>query len=156
MLSNSYEEAKAIANLGRLALQIKDYPHALVKLQQALTAMNRLGAMYDALALYHDLSSLFLAQGNYARAEEMVAMREREADRLGYMDRNVMDRTDAASCSEYAGCKEEAAQDCAGILQLSCRGEDPCTETLLANREKEQFGKLPEPSSLSLQQSRIG
>jgi tetratricopeptide (TPR) repeat protein len=26
MLSNPYEEAKAIANLGRLALQVKDYP----------------------------------------------------------------------------------------------------------------------------------
>ena len=63
MLSNSYEEAKAIANLGRLALQIKDYPRALVKLQQALTAVNRLGAMYDALALYNDLSSLFSPRG---------------------------------------------------------------------------------------------
>ena len=142
MLSNPYEEAKAIANLGRLALQVKDYPHALVKLQQALAAMSRLGAMHDSLALYQDLRSLFLAQKDYARAEEMAALREQEADRLGYM--------------EHAGCKDEGAQDCGGVLQLSCHEEGPSTGTLLAKREKENSEELPEPSPLLLQQSRIG
>jgi tetratricopeptide (TPR) repeat protein len=104
MLSNPYEEAKAIANLGRLALQVKDYPDALVKLQQALAAMSRLGAMHDSQGLYQDLRHLFLAQGDYARAEEMAALREREAVRLGYM--------------EHSGRKDEGAQNCAGILQL--------------------------------------
>jgi hypothetical protein len=98
MLSNPYEEAKAIANLGRLALQVKDYPHALVKLQQALAAMSRLGAMHDSLALYQDLRRLFLAQGIMREQERDGVLREQEADRLGYM--------------EHAGCKDEVAQDC--------------------------------------------
>jgi tetratricopeptide (TPR) repeat protein len=141
MLSNPYEEAKAIANLGRLALQVKDYPHARVMLQQALAAMSRLGAMHDSLALYQDLRSLFLAQKDYARAEEMAALREHEADRLGYM--------------EHAGCKDEGAQDCGSILLSSCHEKGPSTETLLANREKENSKELPESSLLLLQQSRI-
>jgi len=47
--------------------------------------MIRLGAMHDCLALYQDLHSLFLAQGDYARAEEMAALRERASGRFGYM-----------------------------------------------------------------------
>jgi hypothetical protein len=42
--------------------------------------------MHDSLALYQDLRRLFLAQGDYARAEEMAALREHEAGRLGYME----------------------------------------------------------------------
>jgi tetratricopeptide (TPR) repeat protein len=117
MLSNPYEEAKAIANLGRLALQLKDYPQARVMLQQALAALKRLGAMYDALVLYEDLRRLFLAQGDHARAEEMAVLREREAGRLGYMD-VTKDLTDAAECAENASGKGEARQDYAGHLQL--------------------------------------
>jgi tetratricopeptide (TPR) repeat protein len=142
MLSNPYEEAKAIANLGKLAFQVKDYPHALVKLQQALAAMSRLGAMHDSLALYQDLRSLFLAQKDYARAEEMAVLREQEAGRLGYMERD--------------GFKDEVAQDCGDVLLLSCHEKGPSTGTLLAKGEKENFDELPEPSPLLLQQSRIG
>ena len=123
-LSHPYEEAKATANLGRLALQVKDYPHALVKLQQALAAMSRLGAIYDALALYHDLGRLFLDQGDYARAEEMSALREREAGRIGYIG-----------------------------VQLYCHEEGPRAGTLLAKREKEKSEKLLEPLPLPLQRS---
>jgi hypothetical protein len=112
--------------------------------------------MYDTLALYRDLSSLFLAQGNYARAEEMAALREQEAGRLGYMDRNAKNQTHAAECMVHAGCKDEAAQDCGGVLLLSCHEKGPSTGTLLAKREKENSEKLPEPSPLLLQQSRIG
>ncbi len=137
MLSNPYEEAKALSNLGRLALQVKDYPEALVKLQQALAAMSRLGAMHDSLALYLDLNHLFLAQGDYARAEEMAALREREVGWVGYM--------------EHAGCKDEGAQNCVGFLQLSCHEEAPGSKILLAKREKEDSEKLPEPLHLPLQ-----
>ena len=143
-LSNPYEEAKAIANLGRLALQVKDYPHALVKLQQALAAMSRLGAMHDALALYQDLRSLFLAQGDHARAEEMAALREREASRLGYMELNA--RTS----------KAEAAWDYARWPQLSCHEKSPSTDAVLAKREKGNSEDMPEPSPVLLQQNRIG
>jgi len=156
MLSNPYEEAKAIANLGRLALQVKDYPHALVKLQQALAAMKRLGAMYDALALYHDLGCLFLDQGDHARAEEMAALREREASRLGCMDLNVRDLTDAAECVLHAGCIGEVLQDCADGLQLSCQGEGRSTGTAREKRGKRNSETLQELSPLQLQQSRIG
>jgi tetratricopeptide (TPR) repeat protein len=137
MLSNPYEEAKALANLGRLALQVKDYPQALVKLQQALTVMNRLGAMHDSLVLYLDLRCLFLALGDYAQAEKMAALREREAGRLGYM--------------EHAGCKDGGAEDCGGVLQLSCHGQGAGSGILLAKRENENSEKLPDASPLPLQ-----
>ena len=120
-LSNPYEEAKAIANLGRLALQVKDYPQALVKLQQALAAMNRLGAMHDALALYQDLCSLFTAQGDHARAEEMAALREREASRLGYMELNVKEsHRGYRQSGEHAGREGGAAW---GFMLLKRRGK---------------------------------
>ena len=138
MLSNPYEEAKAIANQGRLALQVKDYPHALVKLQQALAAMNHLGAMYDALALYHDLRRLFSVQGDHARAEEMTSLREREARRLGYLEPN------------------EAQQDYAGGLQLSCHEKSSGAETAHGKMENGNSEELPKPLSVQLQQSRIG
>ena len=142
MLSNPYEEAKAIAHLGRLALQVKDYTQALVKLQQALAAMSRLGAMYDALALYQDLGCLFSAQGDHARAEEMAAIREHEAERLGFTDQNVIDLADVAKHVEHAGC-----------LQLSCH-EVHNAAAALDKKEKGNPEELPELSPVQLLQSR--
>jgi tetratricopeptide (TPR) repeat protein len=84
MLSNPYEEAKAIANLGKLCMLRKNYPEALGKLKKASAAMSRLGALHDSQAIYSDLSQIFLAQGDRARAEEMAALRDREAARADH------------------------------------------------------------------------
>jgi len=61
----------------------------------------------------------------------MAALRERELSRIGY--------------EKPAGCKDEGAQDCVGVLQLSCHEEGPGSKNLLAKRE-EDSEKLPEPS----------
>jgi tetratricopeptide (TPR) repeat protein len=86
MLGNPYEEAKAIANLGRLCMLRKNYPEALDRLKQASAAMSRLGALHDSQAIYSDLHQLFLAQGDHARAEEMAALRDRDAARADHRD----------------------------------------------------------------------
>jgi tetratricopeptide (TPR) repeat protein len=99
-LSHLYEEAKANANLGRLALQVKDYPQALIKLQQALIAMSLLGAVYDVSALYHDLAGLFHSQGDHARAEEMAAKAKSQAMRLEHSDLCRSDLSPAAKVGE--------------------------------------------------------
>ncbi|MDD4448534.1 MAG: hypothetical protein PHN61_12775, partial [Methanothrix sp.] len=131
------EEAKAIANLGRLALQVKDYPQALVKLQQAQDAMSRLGAMHDSQILYQDLYCLFLALGDYAQAEKMATLRERDNSRMGN--------------GELAGRKDESAHVCGGVLQLSCHEESLRSKIQLGKKESDDREMLPEPSSLPLQ-----
>jgi tetratricopeptide (TPR) repeat protein len=104
-LSHPYEEAKALSNLGRLALQTKDYPSALTKLRQALAAMSRLGAMHDVSALRIDLASLFRFYGDHARADEMAAMAERQEDSG---EKVVILQDDLADLLEEGGKRAEA------------------------------------------------
>jgi tetratricopeptide (TPR) repeat protein len=73
-LASPYEEAKALASLGRLALQIKEYPEAEARLEQALCILRSLGAALDIRAIYGDLQRLFMARGDCIRAEEMAAL----------------------------------------------------------------------------------
>jgi len=58
----------------------------LAKLQQAMASLQRLGARYDVLKIHHDLIVLFLAQKDYARAEEMANLLRPEARLLRYPD----------------------------------------------------------------------
>ncbi|HPS91566.1 MAG TPA: tetratricopeptide repeat protein [Methanothrix sp.] len=108
MISNPYEEAKAIANLGRLCMLRKNYPEALDRLKKACSAMSRLGALFDSQAIYSDLYQLFLTQGDHARAKEMAALRDREAARTGHRD--------------YPDRKDGGAQECAA-RKTSCTGK---------------------------------
>ena len=79
--SSLHEEAKCMALLGRLALQVKDYPRALQRLQQALAASSRIGAMYDVVCIYRDMSRLFAAQGDGVRAQEMAVLADHQQSR---------------------------------------------------------------------------
>ena len=61
--SNLYEEAKACANLGRLALAQVDNRDAMANLKLALATFSRIGAMFDVITVYHDLTGVFLGAG---------------------------------------------------------------------------------------------
>jgi tetratricopeptide (TPR) repeat protein len=123
-LSNLLEEAKAMANLGRLALARRDYAEALVRLQKALSTFIDLGALFDVITLYHDLTSLFLAQEDYARAEEMAILRQRQARMLGYADLNIKALADLAECEAHTGRKEEARADYISALHMAWNEKD--------------------------------
>jgi len=88
-----------------------DYPEALVKLQKALADFGRLGALFDVITLYSDLTFLFLAQKDYARAEEMAVLRQRQARMLGYVDLGIKALTDLAECEAHTGREGEAMAD---------------------------------------------
>jgi tetratricopeptide (TPR) repeat protein len=120
LIDNLYEEARAIANLGRLALQIRDYPRALVKLQKALAAMIRLGANYDVLTLYRDLTGLYLAQEDYARAEEMASRAQRQRMMLDHPD--ICNSVLLSSPDCQAASREEVPvrQEAGNVIDL-CR-----------------------------------
>jgi len=127
MLGNPYEEAKAIANLGRLCMLRKNYPEALARLKQACSAMSRLGALHDTQVIYSDLYQLFLAQGDHARAEEMAALRDREAARAGHRDGS--DR------------KDGGAQACAA-RKTSCNGKGQRAGIRNDQRSEKRAGPL--------------
>ena len=101
--SNLYEEAKACANLGRLALDKMDNQEAMAKLKLALATFSRIGAMFDVITIYHDLAGLFLGQGDYVRAEEMAVLELRQAKLLGYPDLCIKALTDLADCEAHTG-----------------------------------------------------
>jgi tetratricopeptide (TPR) repeat protein len=130
-LSNLYEEAKAIANLGRLAMVKMDYPEALVKLQKALADFGRLGALFDVITLYSDLTFLFLAQKDYARAEEMAVLRQRQARMLGYVDLGIKALTDLAECEAHTGREGEAMADYIDALRMAWNEGDKFPSTTL-------------------------
>jgi tetratricopeptide (TPR) repeat protein len=132
MQSHPYEEAKALANLGRVLMLGKDYPGALARLEQASAAMNRLGAVHDSLAVYADLHRLFLAVGDHARAEEMAALRDREAGKVCH--------------KEGLACKDSGVQAYAAS-QSSCAEKGP-EISVMDNQKSENH---PKPSPLPVQ-----
>jgi tetratricopeptide (TPR) repeat protein len=132
-LSNLYEEAKAVANMGRLALVRMDYPEALVKLQKALNDFSRLGALFDVITLYRDLTLLFLAEKDYVRAEEMAVLRQRQARMLGYVDLNINALTDLAECEAHTGREGEAWRDYTDALRLAWNEGDRFPSAALQN-----------------------
>jgi tetratricopeptide (TPR) repeat protein len=72
------EESRSLALQGRLALDIKDYPRALRRLQKALAIASRIGAVYDVVCIYRDISRIFAAQGDGIRAGEMAELAARQ------------------------------------------------------------------------------
>lgn len=123
-LSLSYEEAKAISSLGRLALASGDYEDALRRMKQALVIFGRLGASLDLIEVYRDMTLLFLAQDDYQRAEEMAMLRQRQARILGHADLSLLATVDLAECEARTGKKEEARADYAGALRLAGKEGD--------------------------------
>ena len=117
--SNLYEEAKACANLGRLALDKMDNLEAMAKLKLALATFSRIGAMFDVITIYHDLTGLFLGQGDYVRAEEMAVLELRQARLLGYPDLCIKALTDLADCEAHTGRVMEAKSDYVFALRLA-------------------------------------
>jgi tetratricopeptide (TPR) repeat protein len=88
-LENPYQEAKALAGMGRAAMQQKEYDLAEAHLHQALSLLKSLGAKGDLLFLYGLLQQLFLSRGDLARAEEMAALKGDETARLQRTDAGV-------------------------------------------------------------------
>ena len=78
-LGNPHQEARALAGMGRAALQEKSYDSAESLLSQALSICKPLGARGDIAAISRILQQLFLSQGDHARAKEM----DRLAGRAG-------------------------------------------------------------------------
>jgi len=107
-LSNSLEVARCLEHLGRLAMEKKDFCDSLARLQQALTSFQRLGAACDVIAVYHDLITLFLAQDDHTRAEEMAVLLERQAELLGYQGPLIKATVD---CKEYIDQTCEAQEE---------------------------------------------
>jgi tetratricopeptide (TPR) repeat protein len=124
MLCHPLEEAKALRNQGMLALAIGDYRESENRLQQALAAFGRLCAIYDVVSLYDDLSALYLAQKNYALAEEMAALLERQSRLLGYTELNIKAFIALADCEAHTGRGERAAEDYAQALRLAKEHSD--------------------------------
>lgn len=136
-LSLPYEEAKAISNLGRLALARGDYEDALTRMKQALAIFRRLGALLDIVAVYRDMTLLFLTQGDYLRAEEMALLRQRQARVLGHADLNLLALADLAECEARTGRREEARADYAHALrQVQKEGDRIPSSTLRQISEK--------------------
>ncbi|NTV77035.1 MAG: tetratricopeptide repeat protein, partial [Methanothrix sp.] len=80
-MENPYQEAKALAGLGRAAMERKEHDLAEAQLFGALAICRTLGARVDALGLYRSLEQLFLSRGDLQRAEEMAAVQKDEAFR---------------------------------------------------------------------------
>ncbi|HSD57523.1 MAG TPA: tetratricopeptide repeat protein, partial [Methanotrichaceae archaeon] len=118
-LCNPHEEARALRNLGCVALLQKDYRECAALLHQALEIFNRLEAMYDVMSLYYNMASLALAQEEYARAEEISILLERQGGLLGYVDLNIRALVAIADCEMHTGRKEEARRDYARALELA-------------------------------------
>jgi tetratricopeptide (TPR) repeat protein len=118
-LCNPHEEARALRNLGNAALLQKDYKDCGAKLLQALEIFNRLGAMYDVMSIYYSMASLALAQEEYAKAEEISILLERQGMRLGYVDLNIRALVAIADCEMHTGRKDEARRDYARALELA-------------------------------------
>lgn len=136
-LSLPYEEAKAIFSLGRLDLAREKYEDALIEMKKALAIFSRLGALLDIIAVYRDMTLLFLAQEDYPRAEEMAILRQHQARILGHNDLFVMALIDLAECEAHTGRKEEARADYASALRLAWKEEDRVpSSTLLQISEK--------------------
>jgi len=123
-LCNPLEEAKALRNQGMLALAIGDYRESEDRLQQALAAFGKLCAIYDVVSLYDDLSALYLAQKNYALAEEMAALLERQSRLLGYTELKIKAFMALADCEAHTGRGERAAEDYAQALRLAKEHSD--------------------------------
>ncbi|NTV27596.1 MAG: tetratricopeptide repeat protein, partial [Methanothrix sp.] len=122
--SNLYEEAKACANLGRLAMAKMDNREAMDKLKLALATFSRIGAMFDVITIYHDLAGLFLGQEDYVRAEETAVLELRYAKLLGYPDLCIKALTDLADCEAHTGRVREAKSDYAFALRLAREKSD--------------------------------
>jgi tetratricopeptide (TPR) repeat protein len=71
---NPHQEAKALAGMGRVALEQKEKDLAEAHLSQALSICRALGAKGDALRLCRSLQQLFLSQGDLHRAQEMASL----------------------------------------------------------------------------------
>ena len=78
-LESPHQEARALAGMGRAALQEKNYDSAESHLTQALSICKPLGARGEVAAISGVLQQLFLSRGDHARAEEM----DRLAGRAG-------------------------------------------------------------------------
>jgi hypothetical protein len=91
----------------------------LAKLQQAMASLQRLGAMYDVINIYHDLVTLFLAQEDYVRAEEMAILLERQAGLLGYPDLSIKATAALAYCEAHTNRIAQAGEDYACALRLA-------------------------------------
>ncbi|MDD1722444.1 MAG: hypothetical protein LUQ15_03005 [Methanothrix sp.] len=61
-MENPYQEAKALAGLGRAAMERKEHDLAEAQLFGALAICRTLGARVDALELYRSLEQLFLSR----------------------------------------------------------------------------------------------
>jgi tetratricopeptide (TPR) repeat protein len=118
-LCNPHEEARALRNMGDIALLQKDYKDCGIKLSQALEIFNRLGAMYDVMSIYYGMASLALAQEEYAKAEEISILLERHGKLLGYVDLNIRALVAIADCEMHTGQKDEARRDYARALELA-------------------------------------
>jgi len=70
-LESPHQEARALAGMGRAALQEKNYDSAESLLTQALSICKPLGARGEVTAISGVLQQLFLSRGDHARAEEM-------------------------------------------------------------------------------------
>jgi tetratricopeptide (TPR) repeat protein len=76
------------------------------------------------VSLYDDLSALYLAQNNYALAEEMAALLERQSRLLGYTELNIKAFMALADCEAHTGRGERAAEDYAQALRLAKEHSD--------------------------------
>ncbi len=142
-LCNTYEEARALRNLGDLALLSKDYRECEAKLKQSLEIFNRLEAMYDVMSIYCSLANLALAKEEYVKAEEISILLERQGKLLGYADLNIKALIILAECEMHTGRKDKAREDCSEALKLSeGRGDSAYSKTLNLLMEKILKGLL--------------
>jgi tetratricopeptide (TPR) repeat protein len=118
-LCNTFEEARALRHLGVIAMLQEDYLESSAKLSQASAIFSRLGAMYDLMSLYHDLATLSVVQGDYARAEEISTLLERQGKLLGYADLTIRALVVLANCETKTGRLSKAKEDYARALNLA-------------------------------------
>lgn len=147
-LSIPYEEARAISNLGRLALARGEHDAALVKMQKALAIFRRLGALLDIVAVYRDMTQLFLAQGDFSRAEEMARLRQHQARVLGHSDLNLLALLDLAECEARTGRLEESRADYASALRQVQKEGDEIPSTILHLISEKAIGFLEKDAGL--------
>jgi tetratricopeptide (TPR) repeat protein len=129
-LGNLYQEAKALRNLGSLARLEGKRREAEEDLRGALAIFNQLGGMYDIACTYDEMTELYLEQKDYAKAEEMASLTERQARALGYSDLRVKAISALADCKLHSGRHEEALVDLSQALNLGKEhGEETYAKT---------------------------
>ncbi|MDD1753225.1 MAG: tetratricopeptide repeat protein, partial [Methanotrichaceae archaeon] len=129
-LTNLLEEGRSLHKLGSLARIKKDFVDAEVKFQEALRIFNELKVPREALSLYYDIVSLYIAQEKYDLAEEVIVLLEQQSKLLGYYDLNIMALVAWAECERKTGKLEKAKEDYYRALRLARDyGERTCVKT---------------------------